>query len=35
MQHGTPWPWLAAWLLLAVLVWWLERRGPGAAAPAP
>ena len=35
MQRGAPWPWLAAWLLLAVLVWWLEHRRPDAAAPAP
>lgn len=35
MQRGAPWPWLAAWLLLAVLVWWLERRRPDAAALAP
>lgn len=27
-QRGASWPWLAAWLALAVLVWWLERRRP-------
>lgn len=25
-QRGASWPWLAAWLALAALVWWLERR---------
>lgn len=25
-QRGAAWPWLAAWLALATLVWWLERR---------
>jgi hypothetical protein len=23
---GNPWPWLAAWLLVNALLWWLERR---------
>ena len=26
VQRGAPWPWLAAWLALAALAWWLERR---------
>lgn len=26
VQRGAAWPWLAAWLALATLVWWLERR---------
>lgn len=25
-QRSSPWPWLAAWLLLTTLVWWVERR---------
>ncbi|TLX22369.1 carboxypeptidase regulatory-like domain-containing protein [Thermomonas fusca] len=25
-QRGATWPWLAGWLMLAVLAWWLERR---------
>lgn len=25
-RRGAAWPWLAAWLSLAVLAWWLERR---------
>lgn len=25
-RRGAAWPWLAAWLALATLVWWLERR---------
>ena len=23
---GSPWPWFAAWLAIASLLWWLERR---------
>lgn len=26
VQRGASWPWLAAWLALAALTWWLERR---------
>lgn len=26
VQRGASWPWLAAWLALAALAWWLERR---------
>lgn len=25
-QRGASWPWLAGWLALAALLWWLERR---------
>lgn len=25
-RRGAAWPWLAAWLALATLAWWLERR---------
>ncbi len=28
VQRGASWPWLAAWLALAALAWWLERRRP-------
>lgn len=24
--RGSPWPWLAGWLVLATLAWWMERR---------
>lgn len=27
-QRGTSWPWLAGWLVLAALAWWLERWRP-------
>ena len=33
-RRGPSWPWLAAWLLLATLAWWLERR-PIGATPVP
>ncbi|WP_374378749.1 carboxypeptidase regulatory-like domain-containing protein [Thermomonas sp.] len=33
-RRGPSWPWLAAWLLLATLAWWLERR-PIGAGPVP
>lgn len=26
IQRGASWPWLAAWLAIAALTWWLERR---------
>lgn len=28
VQRGGPWRWLSAWLVLAGLTWWLERRRP-------
>ena len=34
-QRGPSWPWLAAWLALAVLSWWLERMRPTAPASVP
>lgn len=33
-RRGPCWPWLAAWLALAALAWWLERRRPPASATA-
>ncbi len=29
-RRGPSWPWLVAWLALAALAWWLERRRPAA-----
>ena len=30
--RGSSWPWLAGWLAVAALAWWMERRGARAAA---
>ena len=30
-RHGSPWPWLAAWLALGASAWWMERRAGAAA----
>ena len=35
-RRGPAWPWLGAWLALATLAWWLERRrAPASAATSP
>ena len=35
-RRGPAWPWLGAWLALATLTWWLERRrAPASAATSP
>lgn len=36
LRRGPSWPWLAAWLALAALTWWLERRrAPASSTVAP
>lgn len=32
---GSPWPWFAAWLMIASLLWWLERSRLGRTRSAP